>query len=284
MQDNIPTRKAARSLLATWARQGAEGFIATQRILLDLATQQSSLALGVVRERTSDMAFGPAGGIVEFAAQSIANFLAAQKILLDLVARENAVVHQGVKGGLGMTGPPAALADVVHGGVDALVAMQRKFLNLAVEQGDAVMQSSMNGEPLAAAASLAEKAQEGLKTFIETQQRFLDLVLEKVSQPARKGKKAAEPAPGRKLAELAKEGIDAFVAVEQQLLDLAFAQVAAAAAAARPGLAGPSTPLGEIARRGVANLVNAQKALLDVAAKPFLPSPPHPSRRAARKR
>jgi hypothetical protein len=37
----------------------------------------------------------------------------------------------------------------------------------------------------------------------------------------------------------------------------------------------PSTTLGEFARRGVENFINAQKSLLDVAAKPFLPPPPH---------
>jgi hypothetical protein len=39
------------STLANWARQGMESFVATQKILLDLAAQQNSLALGFVRER-----------------------------------------------------------------------------------------------------------------------------------------------------------------------------------------------------------------------------------------
>jgi len=63
---------------------------------------------------------------------------------------------------------------------------------------------------------------------------------------------------------------------QKQLLDLASAQIAATVEAARPKPAEASTSLGEIARRGVVNLVTAQKALLDVAAKPFLPPPPAP--------
>src|ERR1039458_6040541 len=122
---SIPTSNAALSLLAAWARQGAESFAATQKILLDLAAQQNSLALGFVRERVSDLPFGPVSGLVEFAGQGAANFIATQKILLDLAVQENAIVLLGAKDGLGLTGPGAALADIVHGGVDAFVAMQR---------------------------------------------------------------------------------------------------------------------------------------------------------------
>jgi hypothetical protein len=69
---------------------------------------------------------------------------------------------------------------------------------------------------------------------------------------------------------------------------LASAQISATVEAARPKSArpksaAPSTSLGEVARRGVENLVNAQKALLEVAVKPFLPPPPAP-RPATRKR
>jgi hypothetical protein len=155
--------------------------------------------------------------------------------------------------------------------------MQQKFLDLAVEQGDTVVQSAMDGSPTAAVAGLAAGAQRGLKVFVDTQRRFLDMVAQQVSAPpASKGRKAAKPARRKKLSELAKDGIDAFVAAEKQLLDLASAQIAATVEAARPKPAEASTSLGEIARRGVVNLVTAQKALLDVAAKPFLPPPPAP--------
>jgi len=144
---SIPASNAALSLLATWARQGAESFAATQKILLDLAAQQNSLALGFVRERMSSLPIGPVSGLVEFAAQGAANFIAAQQILLDLAVQQNAIVHQGVKDGLGLTGQAAAMADAVHGGVDAFVAMQKRFLDMAAEEGVTVVQSVMAGSP-----------------------------------------------------------------------------------------------------------------------------------------
>jgi len=280
---------AAFSLLADWTRQGTESFVATQKILMDLAAQQNSLALGFIRERTADLPFGPVSGLVEFAGQGVANFIAAQKILLDLAAQENAIVHQAAKDGLGLTPPVSAVADVIHGGVDAFVAMQRKFLDLAAEQTQDVVKSVKDAAPLEAVAGAPARAQEALQTFVETQRRFLDLVAEQVApkngahhKNAKNGKKTARPASQKKLAELAKDGIDAFVEAEKQLVDLASSQLSSTIKAARPKSAEPSTSLAEIARRGVANFVDAQKALLDVAAKPFLPPPP--PRHAAHKR
>jgi len=283
---------AAFSLLADWTRQGTESFVATQKILMDLAAQQNSLALGFIRERTADLPFGPVSGLVEFAGQGVANFIAAQKILLELAAQENAIAHQAAKDGLGLTPPISAVADVIHGGVDAFVAMQRKFLDLAAEQTQDVVKSVKDAAPLEAVAGAAARAQEALKTFVETQKRFLDLVAEQVApkngahaengKNAKNGKKASHPASQKKLAELAKDGIDAFVEAEKQLVDLAASQLSSTIKAARPKSAEPSTSLAEVARRGVLNFVDAQKALLDVAAKPFLPAPP--PRPAARKR
>jgi hypothetical protein len=61
MENNAKTTAAAhapasRLPLANWVRQGMETFVASQKILLDLAAQQNSLAIGFVRER---LAFSP---------------------------------------------------------------------------------------------------------------------------------------------------------------------------------------------------------------------------------
>jgi hypothetical protein len=271
----IPSLPAPLYVLGDVARQGFQSFVATQKILLDLVAQQNSLVLGFARERLSYTPFG-IRGLIEFAGQSAATFIAAQKILLELAGQENSLALQGVKQGLGLTGTPAALADIWRGGVEAFVAMQKKFLDLAAEQSQAVVQAVLEGSPMDAAAGAAQRAQQGLKTFVDTQKHFLDLVARHMSPGD--GHKALKPAEHKRLTELAKDSVDAFVEAEKQLLDLAVAQVAATIKAARPEAPEPSTNFGDLARRGIVNLVNAQKALIDVAAKPFLPAPPRPKK------
>src|SRR5579862_1782683 len=138
---------APASTLAYWTRQGVQGFVATQKILLDLAAQQNSLALGFVRERINFSPLRPLTGIIDLAGQGLANFVAAQKILLDLVAEENGLVMQGVRDGLGLTGTPALMTDAIREGVDEFVGMQKKFLDLVDTQAKAAIGSITEGKP-----------------------------------------------------------------------------------------------------------------------------------------
>jgi len=261
------------STLAQWARQGMESFVATQKILLDLAAQQNSLTLGFVRERVNLSPLRPLTGAVEIAGQSLANFVAAQKILLDLAAEENTLLQSGVKEGLGLSGTPAAMTDAIRDGVNALVAMHKKFLDMVDKESKAVVEAIKEGKRFEG-KNLVEITREGVENFVETQKKFLDLFVD-VTRPHHngKGQKGEKPV---KMTELAKEGMDKFVESQKKLLDLATTEVEEAMKTveelARPSVE-PSTSLGDFARKGIENFINAQKSLLDVATKPFLPPP-----------
>jgi hypothetical protein len=267
----------AASTLASWARQGMESFVATQKILLDLAAQQNSLTLGFVRERVNFSPLRPLTGMVEIAGQTLANFVAAQKILLDLAAEENALMQTGVKEALNLSGRPAAMTDAISEGVNALVAMQKKYLDMVNHQSQAVVEAIKEGKPFEG-KNLAEITRESVDNFVHTQKKFLDLVTD-VTRAEANGKAPKITKAARvKVTELAKEGMDKFVDSQKKLLDLATHEIEGAIKTAqeivRPSPE-PSTSLGEFARKGVENFVNAQKSLLDVAVKPFLPPPAH---------
>src|SRR5579862_1742868 len=117
--ENTQKSKPAPTLattLAQWTRQGMESFVATQKILLDLAAQQNSLALGFVRERVNFSPLRPITAMVDLAGQGIANFVAAQKILLNLAVEQNGLLLQGVRDGLGLAGTPALMTDAIREG------------------------------------------------------------------------------------------------------------------------------------------------------------------------
>jgi hypothetical protein len=267
---------ALASTLATWARQGMESFVATQKILLDLTAQQNSLAIGFVRERVNFSPLRPLTGMVELAGHSMAHFVAAQTVLLDLVTEENTLFQAGLKEGLGLTGVTAAVTDAMRDGVTAFAGMQKKFLDIAARQTTAAVEAIKEGKTFDG-KNLAEVARESVENFVHTQKKILDLVAE-VAQPRANGngRKALKPADRRKVVQLVKAGMDAFVASQKQLLDLATKQIESTMKTAgemvRPSPE-PSTSAGEVARRGVENFINAQKSLLDVAIKPFMPPP-----------
>jgi hypothetical protein len=264
------------SALAGWARQGLESFVATQKILLDLAAQQNSLALGFVRERMNFSPLRPLTAIVDLAGQGLANFVAAQKILLDLAAEENGLMLQGVRDGLGLTGTPALMTDAIREGVDEFVGMQKKFLDMVDAQAQAAVGVITEGKPYEG-KSMAEVTRQGLENFVHTQKKFLELVTDAANY-GKGGQKALKPMPHRKVSTTVQEGVDKFVDAQKKLLDVAAEQIEGAMKTTeemmRPSPE-PSTTVGEFARRGVENFISAQKSLLDVAMKPFMPPPPH---------
>jgi HPt (histidine-containing phosphotransfer) domain-containing protein len=184
-------------------------------------------------------------------------------------------MQTGVKEGLGLSGLPAAMTDAIREGVNAFVAMQKKFLDMVNQQSQAAVEAIKEGKPFEG-KSLAEVTRLSVENFVHTQKKFLDLVTD-VTRPETNGK-AHKAVKTAKMTELAKEGMDKFVDSQKKLLDLATRQIEGAMHTAqeivRPSPE-PSTSVGDFARKGVENFINAQKSLLDVAMKPFLPPPPH---------
>jgi hypothetical protein len=68
-----PPRSSVPGLFGEWIRQGAEGFIATRKILLDLAARQNALALTMIRERLGVFSLAPSQTLVELAGKGIGN-------------------------------------------------------------------------------------------------------------------------------------------------------------------------------------------------------------------
>src|ERR1700760_4522528 len=91
------------SLVSGWLQQGFENFIATQRILVELAMRQNANAINVIQKRLSDKEVCPVAIVSEFAGEGISNFIEAQKVLLGLAQRENEIVMNGLKERVGVS-------------------------------------------------------------------------------------------------------------------------------------------------------------------------------------
>ena len=261
-------RTSIPDLLGEWIRQGAEGVIATQKILLDLAAQQNALALTVIRERLGVLSPSPSKALIDLAGKGVENFMEAQKVLLDLAARQNAIVAEGLKPSLRGT-PIAGIAEVVTRSVDQFIGAQKHFLETAGEQTDAAIRDYREGKNFDT-SRLSSLAREGKKTFIESQKKFLDIVEEQVTRKPRK----AEPADAGRpdVFALAKDGVDAFVEAQKRLLDLASSQIDVNVEFTREVFSTPrgkaTTSMEALMRKSVDSFVAAQKALAELASKP----------------
>ncbi len=271
----MPTKASPRStipgLFGEWIRQGAEGFIATQKILLDLAAQQNALALTMIRERLGVFSPASAKTLVEFVGKGIENFIEAQKVLLDLAERQNKIVSDGLHPGLAGT-PVESLAEVMRQAIDNTIDAQKRFLDAASKHTDEAVKEFGEGKSMRT-AHLTELVREGMQDFVESQKKFLDIIEEQLI--VKKEKKAPKKTEkGRvDLIEMARKGVDSFVEAQKHLLDLASDQVDVNVRFAREATTmrrdeHATTSVTELMRKSVDSFSAAQKALADLASKP----------------
>lgn len=255
-------------LLGDWVRQGTEGFVATQKILLDLAAQQNALALTMVRER---MGFSLPGSkkLADFAGQSIKTVMEVQRQMLDVVARQNSIVAEGLRPGIADS-RIEPLAELIHQGLDNFIAAQKQFLNIVQSQAEGAVNDFGESKRFES-GRLAETAREAARTFVESQKKFLDIV---EAQMLAKGEPSAEKreegSQGTDIFGMAKKSMDALIEAQQHLLDLALDQIKANVNLVQGmfDVEVQRTTISEVVKKSVDSFVAAQKALADLASKP----------------
>jgi hypothetical protein len=263
-----PQQSSFMSLVSGWLQQGFENFIATQRILVELAMRQNANAVNAIQKRLSDPEVCPVAIVSEFAGEGISNFIEAQKVLLSLAQHENEVILNGVKERVGASSVLTSLTDFFRRSVDNFLEMQHGFLKIASKQTHGWLEATKNGKPYDPAIMMSV-AQEGMENFVRWQKKFLDIIADETSnatsgKPAGKMKKT-------ELTVLAKEVTEGFIEAQKKLLDVAGKQidvnVRTAGRAAGMLKPFPFIPVGDLAREGVKNFVEAEKALIDTMMK-----------------
>jgi hypothetical protein len=289
-EKKVPPTASPSSLLAEWARQGVQSFVAAQKIFMDLAAQENALLIGMVRERLSKPGFRPDASLVGLAEKGAENLASAGKILLDLAADETALAVDGLKEGLRLPAATGAVADVVRHRVDTLIDLHKNLLDATAEQVHSAAESYRAGERALPAANVVELARRGIAGFVESEKKFLDLAMQEVSA-ATKGEKRAARVPKERmevLTEVARDGAEKYIDTQKKLLELAIEQLESAAKTGREKKEAArkvAPPLwDELTEKSVKNFVAAEKSLLDLATKPMRGAIREDGRKASRPR
>jgi len=257
------------SLLSKLIQQGVDGYVATQRIVLDLMMRQNATTVNALRERLS-VPKPTTAGLAEMAGEGMSNFIDAQRVLLNVALQQNEILMNGVKERLGDT-RAGVVVNLMRRSVETFIDMQQHFLTIAAKQTDAWMESARSGKA-DPARSLAELARDAMEQFVRSQKKFLDVIAEEAANAANAGKdEGGEMKTGEDLAELARKSADSVIDMQKKLLDVAGKQVDLNFKAARHAMElMPSArlDLADLTRQYVENFVGAQKALLDVMMRP----------------
>jgi hypothetical protein len=255
------------SLLSGWVQQGVENFLATQRILVDLAVRQNSGVVNFVRERVADPEYCPVATVSEAVGEGVSNFIEGQKLLLSLVKQEYDIVAHGVKQRVGAFTPAVAVTDLMQRSLDAFVEMHQDFLKNASKQTHvwlAAVKAGKTYDP----EGLVELARDSFDTFVRTQKKFLDLIQEETTKVTEGN--GAKHVKKTELVELAQQAVDSFMDAQKKLMDVAGKQVNVglkATGRVMNMVAPVGNPWPEITRAGVKTFVDTEKALIDTVTK-----------------
>jgi len=266
-------RSSFVSLLSGWVQQGVESFLATQRILVDLAMRQNATAINSIRRELSKEESkaasknSPRNILVEMAVEGTANFIEAQRILLDLAQKENEVVLRGVKERVGASETATSVTNVFGRGIDTFIEMEHKFLTLVSKATENWIKNAGDIKELANYGPVC-LANDAMKEFVVAQKKFLDVVAEESKPEGRKEHKKTERTD---LVQLAREATESFVEAQKKMLDLAGQQVNVSTQSLSRVLEVRTpirlAPMLDVLGDGVKSMVEAERAMVDNMAK-----------------
>jgi hypothetical protein len=270
---NHPKESSFVSLFSGWVQQGVQSFLATQRILLDMAMRQNASVMQALRQQLSNPQHSPVSLLTEMAGEGVSNFIEAQKVLLDLAQQQNSIVMNGVKERIGTSPAAIAMTDLLRRSVDTFIDMQHEFLKIASKQTHGWMHAAKAGKPYQG-EELVEFAREGMENFVKAQKKFLDVISEETAKAtgSKRIQEGARKIKKTELTELAHKASTAFIDAQKKLFDVAGRQMntnvkvmGQTTELLKPF---PFVPLAELTREGVKSYVEAQKALMEVMFKP----------------
>lgn len=256
-------------MLAEWIRQGTDGFVATHKILLDLAAQQNALVLTLMRERLG-FATLQAKSLAEFTSTGVKNLnnvMEAGRVILDAMTRQNAILADGLLSRAAGT-PLGRMAEVLRQEIDNIISTQKEFLDVIEIQAEGALNDFGERKGFDS-ARLSDLARNGVSTFVKSQKRLMEIVEDQLAEKAPSA--ADDKKPALDPAEMANKSVNSLIDAQRKLLDLAAGQIQTNLKFAREMFtveSHPATTLAELARKSVDSFVAAQKALAELAAKP----------------
>ena len=128
------TPDAPSTLLLNVAEQAVQGWVNAQQNILDLMTEQSEQAVAATKEASGSPTKSLAA-LNELIQRSAGRAIAAEKDMVEFATNQNKAVSEAIKQKVGAAGTPVVVTatEMMQHAVDALLANQREFLDVAAK-------------------------------------------------------------------------------------------------------------------------------------------------------
>jgi hypothetical protein len=128
------TPDAPSTLLLNVAEQAVQGWVNAQQNILDLMTEQSEQAVAATKEASGSPTKSLAA-LNELIQRTAGRAIAAEKDMVEFATNQNKAVSEAIKQKVGAAGTPVVVTatEMMQHAVDALLANQREFLDVAAK-------------------------------------------------------------------------------------------------------------------------------------------------------
>jgi hypothetical protein len=273
------------TMFAEMVRQGVDNFVATQKMMLDLAAHQGEVMADAMKKNFGLAGWAPA--MADLAGQGMQAFLSSQKMMLDLGLQQNRVALGALKTWAGSNAAAQSILEMLERGGQSYVEMQKQMLEMAGQQTELAMKAAKEGRPGAAALpmeQIAEFSKQGVQAWVESQKRILDMIQQQTHKLSDKTKEqteakseakpeaAAAPAPAGDFAAMARSSFEQYLEMNRKFMEMAGQQMAEMTKAFTGGVTyRPPVTLQDLARQGLDAWVNTQRAMLDLTFRVLAP-------------
>ena len=206
-------------ILTELAMEGTSSFIEAQKILLNLAQQESEIMMNGGKERIAGSTRAVA--VTDLVRRSVDTFIKMQEDFLTTTSKQTMNWLEAVKAGKGYQ--DNHLIDLAREGMDIFVQAQKKFLDvIAQESAKATSGRHDHATKTAKKTELSKLASEATNSFIDAQKRLLDVMGQQTNVNLKAATQAMKLISSSRLlpmANLTGEGVKSFVTAEKALIE-----------------------------------------------------------------
>ena len=207
------------TILSEIAEEGVTNFIESQKVLVNLAQEQTKILMSGVKERIGNQP--AAHAVADTLRRSVDTFIDMQKEFLKIASKQTHAWVEASK-----TGNPYKsehLVELAREGIENFVKAQKQFLGVIVEETEKATSGKHADVKKIKKTDLSNLARQATESFVDAQKRLLDAAGRQMNANVKATGRALQlikPFPFVRVAELTRKGVKGYVDAQKALMDV----------------------------------------------------------------
>ena len=205
--------------LSEIAGEGVTNFIESQKVLFNLAQEQTKILMSGVKERIGNQP--AAHAVANTLRRSVDTFIDMQKEFLKIAGKQTHAWVEASKTGKPYKGEH--LVELTREGIENFVKAQKQFLDVVVEETENATSGKHPGAKQIKKTEVSNLLRQATESFVDAQKKLFDAAGRQMNANVKAAGRTLElikPFPFVRVAELTRKGVKGYVDAQKALIDL----------------------------------------------------------------